>query len=228
VNARTRKDTDKILNIPILFENEECIVLNKPAGLAVQGGKEVKNSLDSILAEEFPRRPLLVHRLDKDTSGVILVAKTKSSAAFFARVFGEKENSTGRILKQYQAVSKGTLIPESGCINAEIYIRGLAKKAETRYHLISIKNLPPLVSLFEIETGTGRMHQIRRHFAQTGAPLLGDDKYGDFTLNKSLHKTAGLKRLLLHASRLVIPEKEIDVSAPLPDYFNSFIMKNEE
>jgi 23S rRNA pseudouridine955/2504/2580 synthase len=217
-----------ILNIPILFENEECIVLNKPAGLAVQGGEGVKNSLDSILTEEFPQHPLLVHRLDKDTSGVILVAKTKTSAAFFTGVFVGKGKDPGRVLKQYKAVCKGEPKPRAGCINTEIYIHGSAKKAETRYRVVSVKDLPPLVSLLEIETITGRLHQIRRHLAQIGAPIVGDDKYGDFPLNKSLHKTAGLKRLLLHAERLVIPEKKIDVSAPLPVYFDSFIMRNEE
>jgi 23S rRNA pseudouridine955/2504/2580 synthase len=216
------------LNIPILFENEECIVLNKPSGLAVQGGERVKNSLDSILTEAFSLRPLLVHRLDKDTSGVILVAKTKTSAAFFTGVFAEKGKGAGCVLKQYKTVCKGEPKPRSGCINTELYIRGLAKKAETRYRVISVKDVPPLVSLLEIETSAGRMHQIRRHLAQIGAPIVGDDKYGDFTLNKLLHKTAGLKRLLLHAERLVIPEKKIDVSAPLPVYFNSFIIEDKE
>jgi 23S rRNA pseudouridine955/2504/2580 synthase len=211
------------LNIPILFENEECIVLNKPSGLAVQGGEKVRNSLDSILTEEFAQRPLLVHRLDKDTSGVILVAKTRASAAFFTGLFAEK--GAGRVFKQYKAVCKGKPTPESGCINMEIYIRGFAKRAETRYRLVSVRNAPPLVSLLEIETVAGRMHQIRRHLAQIGVPILGDDKYGDFTLNKSLHKTTGLKRLLLHAERLVISEKKIDVSAPLPVYFSSFIIE---
>ncbi|MDR0410942.1 MAG: RluA family pseudouridine synthase [Treponema sp.] len=217
-----------LLNIPILFENEECIVFNKPAGLAVQGGQGVKNSLDSILANEFSQRPLLVHRLDKDTSGVVLVAKSRDSAAFFAGVFAEKERNQRRVIKQYKAVCKGRPAAESGCISAEIYIRGAAKKAETRYRLVSMKDSPLPVSLLEIETIAGRMHQIRRHLAQTGVPVLGDDKYGDFALNKSLRKTAGLKRLLLHAERLVIPEKKINVFAPLPVYFNAFIMESEE
>jgi 23S rRNA pseudouridine955/2504/2580 synthase len=77
-------------------------------------------------------------------------------------------------------------------------------------------------SVLEIELGTGRMHQIRRHLAMNGNPVLGDDKYGDFTLNKKLKKEAGLKRLLLHASRLIIAECDIDVSAPLPEYFKPF------
>ena len=74
----------------------------------------------------------------------------------------------------------------------------------------------------ELELGTGRMHQIRRHLAMTGSPVLGDDKYGDFTLNRELRKTIKLKRLLLHAFRLVIPAAlgfAVDVQAPLPDYW---------
>jgi 23S rRNA pseudouridine955/2504/2580 synthase len=214
------------LNIPILFENEECIVLNKPAGLAVQGGVGVKNSLDSVLTREFAQRPLLVHRLDKDASGVILAAKSKAAAAFFTGVFAEKD--AGRVTKQYKAVCRGKPDAESGHINTELYIRGLAKKAETRYRIVSTKDSPQLVSLLEIETTAGRMHQIRRHLAQIGVPILGDDKYGDFALNKSLHKTAGLRRLLLHASDLAIPEKGIEVSAPLPVYFTSFIIGGKE
>ena len=81
--------------------------------------------------------------------------------------------------------------------------------------------------MLELELGTGRMHQIRRHLALVGNPVLGDDKYGDFKLNRYLRKTMQLRRLLLHASRLVIPEapdgSRIDINANLPDYFNRFI-----
>ena len=83
-------------------------------------------------------------------------------------------------------------------------------------------------SQLELELGTGRMHQIRRHLASIGHPILGDDKYGDFTLNKGLRKERGLKRLLLHSSRLIIPESlcgfTLDASAPLPEHFEGFIL----
>jgi 23S rRNA pseudouridine955/2504/2580 synthase len=99
------------------------------------------------------------------------------------------------------------------------------KKSETRYKRISggLIEAGLEYSVTELELGTGRMHQIRKHLAMTGNPVLGDDKYGDFALNKKLRKTHGLKRLLLHASRLAIKgEYELDVTSPLPEYFREW------
>ena len=159
--------------IEILYEDDSCLVLNKPAGLAVQGGSGIGVSLDSILAETYSPRPLLVHRLDRDTSGILLAARNREAAARFSRLLGSGRSAAGTV-----------------------------------------------------KQGTGRMHQIRRHLAMTGNPVPGDDKYGDFALNKKLRKTMGLKRLLLHASRLVIPSGAgavpLDISAPPPDYFSAF------
>jgi 23S rRNA pseudouridine955/2504/2580 synthase len=102
-------------------------------------------------------------------------------------------------------------------------IRGNIKKSETRFKVLKGgKDF----SLLELELGTGRMHQIRRHLALTGNPVLGDDKYGNFSLNRELRKEKGLKRLLLHAARLRIPgigaRPPLDIEAPLPDYFRDF------
>jgi len=209
-----------VKNIEILYEDDLSIIINKPAGLAVQGGKEVKSSLDRILAEIRTPPPLLVHRLDKDTSGVLLAAKTREAAALFSRLMNSRN-----VLKQYTAVSCGRPQRDEGVITDELLIRGSLKKSETRYRVIKRGSLQETreYSVLEIELGTGRMHQIRRHLAMNGNPVLGDDKYGDFSLNKSLRKT-GLKRLLLHASRLVIKnEINIDVTAPLPEYFLPFM-----
>ena len=190
------------LNIPILFENDVCMVFDKPAGLAVQGGAGVRYSLDDFLAENFSPRPFLVHRLDKDTSGVILVAKDKASAARFSALFAGK---TG-ITKQYLAVCSGRPEKDCGVISLDLDVRGKLKKSETSYKLLSENQG---FSLLELELGTGRMHQIRRHLADVGLPVLGDDKYGDFALNKRLRKSHGIKRLMLHASRLTIAESAI-------------------
>lgn len=204
-------------NLEILFENEDCLVINKPAGLATQGGERVASSLDTILAELRSPHPLLVHRLDKDTSGIILVAKTRASAARFSALLAGKRG----VSKQYLAVCAGSPRTESGSITLELEVRGVVKQAETRYKRLAGNQD---FSLLELELGTGRMHQIRRHLAQTGNPILGDEKYGDFALNKTLRKT-GLKRLLLHASRLVVNDGgfALDISAPLPDYFAPFL-----
>ena len=119
---------------------------------------------------------------------------------------------------------KGKPPSAEGVITLDLDIRGNAKKSVTRFRLLDYGGE---FSLLELELGTGRMHQIRRHLALTGNPVLGDGKYGDFPLNHSLRATMRLRNMLLHASRLVIPEMPdgtcLDISAPLPDYFQGFI-----
>jgi 23S rRNA pseudouridine955/2504/2580 synthase len=217
------------MRLDIVYEDSSCIVINKPAGLAVQGGKGIGVSLDSILAQSRPQRPLLVHRLDRDTSGLILVAKNKTAAAAYSLLLGGNRADTGAghrvVVKRYLAMCKGKPAREEGIISLDLEIRGMRKKSETRYRLI--ESFKDDFSLMELELGTGRMHQIRRHLALTGNPVLGDDKHGDFNLNHLLRKTMKLNKLLLHASRLIIPETpdnpRLDLSAPLPEYFGQFI-----
>jgi 23S rRNA pseudouridine955/2504/2580 synthase len=222
--------------IEILYEDDGCLVINKPAGLAVQGGVGISISLDSLLARTYSPRPLLVHRLDRDTSGVMLVLKNKTAAAHYSRLIGE-----GAASKQYLAVCAGTPEPGAGVIRMDIEVRGKRKSAETRYTVLYTARLPlpvggpsPLpesrsgiFSVLELELASGRMHQIRRHMALAGTPILGDDKYGDFSLNKALAKTMKLKRLLLHAFRLRIPPgcgvPPLDVHAPRPAHFTAFL-----
>jgi 23S rRNA pseudouridine955/2504/2580 synthase len=220
-----------VKHITVLYEDERCIVLNKPAGLPVQGGEGVGSSLDALLAAEWSPRPLLVHRLDKDTSGIILAAKSREAAALFSALFAEGKTfsggpggSRGGIEKRYLGVCAGRPHPDSGIIEADLRIRGEIRAARTRYSRLSGGGD---FSLLELELGTGRMHQIRRHLSHIGNPILGDDKYGDFALNKRLRKERGLKRLLLHSSHLLIPSSlcgvSLDIKAPLPDYFRAFI-----
>ena len=217
--------SEKVMKrVEIVYEDNSCLVINKPAGLAVQGGKGVKVSLDAILAEIRSPAPLLVHRLDKDTSGLVLVAKTREAAARFSRLL------KGGIVKQYLAVCLGCPAEKERTISLELEIHGRVKQSRTRYkvlHSVPAHDFSPSIegarfSVLELELGTGRMHQIRRHLALTGNPILGDDKYGDFAINKKLRKTMGLKRLLLHAHRLVIPregEACLDLRAPVPEYW---------
>jgi 23S rRNA pseudouridine955/2504/2580 synthase len=214
-----------VKNIEILFEDDFLIVINKPAGLAVQGGKGVKSSVDKILAEIRTPAPLLVHRLDKDTSGVLAAAKGRETASRFSGFFG----GGGKAVKQYIAVCSGIPAKKEGVITLELDVRGSMKNSETRYRVVKSGKMPfieegaePEYSVLEIELGTGRMHQIRRHLAMIGNPVLGDDKYGDFSLNKKLRK-AGVKRLLLHAARLTLKDGvQLDVYAPVPQYFKAF------
>ena len=216
-----------LIQLPVLFENDFCIVLNKPSGLAVQGGEGIKHSLDSILSQSIHPRPFLVHRLDRDTSGLILVAKTKEAAAAFSALFAGKEG----LVKIYLGICSGIPSQSEGLISLDLEIKGKpkgSKKSMTIYRLLSSGELDGFpCSQLELELGTGRMHQIRRHLALIRHPLLGDDKYGNFSLNKKLKKSVGLKNLLLHANRLVIPPMPclpagLEISAPPPEYFPSF------
>jgi len=210
-------------DLDIVYEDDLCIVVNKPTGLAVQGGKGIGLSLDGILTASRPERPLLVHRLDRDTSGLVLVAKTKPAAAAFSKLLG---GASGGVAKRYLAVCRGRPKNPKGTIWLDLEVRGTVKKSETRYSLLEELSGGEF-SLLELELGTGRMHQIRRHLAMTGNPVLGDDRYGDFALNRSLRKTHNLRRLLLHASRLVVPKmpdgSRLDIEAPPPGYFTGFL-----
>ncbi len=200
--------------LAIVHEDEEIIVVDKKAGLAVQGGERVGASLDDVVALHLGERAFLVHRLDKDTSGLILVAKTKRAAAYYASLFAGRA-----VRKVYLAVCAGRPAAAEGAIDDPVGARGNQKNALTRYR---VRASAEPFSLLELELGTGRMHQIRIHLAGIGHPILGDDKYGDFALNKRLRKELGVRRLLLHAHRLVVPRPggaPLDLTSPLPDHF---------
>ena len=221
--------------ITVLFEDENLLILNKPAGLSVQGGKGVGTSLDSLLAQNYKERPLLVHRLDKDTSGVIITAKNKRSAASCSALFSDPGQ---KLKKTYLAFCAG-ILDEGGTINEKLIIKGRELKAQTSYNCKGTMVLTGReksedsisVSLAELLPSTGRMHQIRRHLAQSGHPILFDDKYGDFALNKRLKKMLGIKRLLLHALSIYLPPLLVNggltINAPLPDYFLELIEKTK-
>ena len=218
-------------DIAILFEDENFLVLNKPAGLPVQGGKGVKSSLDSLLAQSYRERPFLVHRLDKDTSGVIVTAKTRECAAACSAFFS---GSRQGLKKAYLAFCAG-ILEKKGTINENLKIKGKEQNACTSYIQRGCSILPCPdkedekihVSLAEVFPSTGRMHQIRRHLAQKGNPVLLDEKYGNFALNKKLIKNLGIKRMFLHALSIYMPPPLIkgglEISAPLPDYFKEMI-----
>lgn len=206
-------------NIDILYEDDSCMILNKAAGLAVQGGNKVSVSLDSILAHEIEPKPLLVHRLDKDTSGAILVAKNKKAAGYYSSLFASRDTQ-----KLYLALCAGVPEKKSGRIEEALIVNGVSRTAITDYTVVAEGDS---FSLIQLKLGTGRMHQIRRHLAHIGNPILGDDKYGDFSLNKVIKKNHGIKKLLLHAWKLNIPgpDREILVEAPLPIYFREALDK---
>jgi 23S rRNA pseudouridine955/2504/2580 synthase len=227
----SKADRDFIARM-ILFEDDHVLVLNKPYGIAVQGGTGTKRHLDGLLAgmaDRFGDRPRLVHRLDRDTTGVLLVAKHRDAAARLGRIF-----QTRSAAKTYWALVKGVPRPPQGKIEAALVKaagpdgdrvrkalpgeQDKAMHATTHYSVIDrVAHKAAWVSLKPV---TGRQHQLRAHMALIGHAIVGDNKYeGDKVLADS-----GIDaKLHLHARRLVIPhpvtgEPAIDVTAPLPEH----------
>ena len=211
----------------VIEEDPAAIVVNKPPGLATQGGTKTANHLDRLLdglvAEGAPR-PKLVHRLDKDTSGALLLARTPRAAAFFSKAFSGR---TAR--KVYWAVVIGVPSVEDGLIELPVAKQpgtggekmhideenGLP--AKTRYRVI--ERAGNRAAGVELQPHTGRTHQLRVHMAAIGHPVLGDGKYG----GQEAFLTGAISRKLhLHARRLRIDHPDggrIDVMAELPDHF---------
>lgn len=217
----------------VLYKDNYLIAINKPAGLAVQGGTGQKESVDSLLpALKFDslERPKLVHRLDKDTSGVLLLGRNARAAAELSTVFVEKtarkiywalvigvpEIERGEInmpLRKMELGHNSRMMPEE---RMEVDDKG--QKALTRYRII--EKLGHTACWLELWPVTGRTHQLRVHLAEIGHPIVGDGKYGgsEAFLSGSVEIP---EQMHLHARRMVIPDwhgKTLDVSAPLPPH----------
>ena len=226
----SKADRDRIERM-ILFEDEHVLVLNKPFGLAVQGGTGTKRHIDGMLAgmaDRFGDRPRLVHRLDRDTTGVLLVAKHRDAAAKLGRVF-----QTRSAAKTYWALVKGVPKPHQGKVEAPLVkaagpdgdrVRKAlpgeqeeAMHATTHYSVVDrVASKAAWVSLKPV---TGRQHQLRAHMALIGHPIVGDNKYGG---DQNMPAEQIAPKLHLHARRLVLPHPytggKIDVTAPLPEH----------
>jgi len=215
----------------VIYEDATAFVLNKPPGLATQGGTKTHDHLDRLLdglvAEDAPR-PKLVHRLDKDTSGALLVARTPRAAAFFSKAFSGR---TAR--KVYWAIVVGVPSVADGLIDLP-----LAKQPGTggeKMHVDEAEGLPSRsryrvieragnrAAWVELQPLTGRTHQLRVHMLAVGHPVLGDGKYG----GQEAFLTGAISRKLhLHARRIRIDHPDggrIDVVAELPDHFAASI-----
>jgi 23S rRNA pseudouridine955/2504/2580 synthase len=203
--------------LDVLFEDPEILVVNKPAGIAVHEAKSIakERTLLGILELHYrnsPFRPRLVHRLDKDTSGVLLVAKSEPTARELERRFEE-----GRVEKEYLCLVAGRLPRASGTIDVPLPGRDRTPvRAITHY---SVGTRYADTTLVRVATETGRMHQIRLHFAALGFPIVLDRQHGDFGFNKLFRSITGLKRQFLHAARLSLHYrgKQFAWSAPLPE-----------
>ncbi|MBR6342010.1 MAG: RNA pseudouridine synthase [Treponema sp.] len=195
--------------IPIIYENSEIFIINKKAGMPVQGGEKILHSLDTELAKQTGQKVYLVHRLDKETSGLMIAAKNPAAANKWTKLIGSKE-----VKKEYIAICIGSLEQKQGVINEELVQHGVLKKAVTHYSVekewtIDVQGQSPLqMSQLRLQLETGRMHQIRIHLAKKGCPIAGDDQHGNFKLNKILRKAAGIKHLQLFSVSLTLPLNE--------------------
>ncbi len=202
--------------LTILYEDEEIFVISKNSGLAVQGGANIKHSIDVDFADEIGQKIFLVHRLDKDTAGLMIVAKNPAAAAKWTKLISGKT-----IKKEYIAICAGTIEPKKGIICEKIVQHGEEKKAVTNYEVEKeIETECGKLSQIRLLLETGRMHQIRIHLAKNSCPIAGDDQHGNFKLNKQLKKTLGIKKLLLASVKLTVPlqSKNQVFEIPLPEY----------
>ena len=221
----------------IVFEDEALLVLDKLAGLAVHGGSGVSFGVIEQLRRQRPEAKFLelVHRLDRETSGLLIVAKKRSALTVLHDMMRD-----GKVQKRYLTMVVGRWLNPLQHIKQPL-LKYLIDNGERRvsvnregkpaHSIVRLVKRWRDFSLVEVELKTGRTHQIRVHLSHAGFPLCGDDKYGDFALNKQLEK-AGLKRMFLHAAKLAfrhpLTDQAIELFAPLPAELENFVVAIEQ
>ena len=223
------KEERRLFDSMVIHEDKDIYVLNKPSGFAVQGGTKTFHHLDGLLmglGAELGERPLLVHRLDRDTSGVIVVAKRRAVASALGKLF-----ATRNVKKTYWAVVKGVPKPNQGKIEvALVKAKGHdgdrmrasrdgeeddEQRAVTHYNVLD--KASTVAAWVSLKPVTGRQHQLRAHMHHIGTPILGDNKYG----GEDKLPEGVTRRLHLHARRIVFPHPRggtVDITAPLPEH----------
>ena len=220
---------------PVLFEDDTLLAIDKPAGVAVHGGSGLRFGVIEALRAARPQARFLelVHRLDRDTSGILLLAKTRPLLVALHELLRE-----GRIDKRYLALARGVwphaakhhiTTALASFVTRDGERRVLEAEHEGAKEAHSVVNLMRRYSeatLLEVQIKTGRTHQIRVHLGSAGHPIAGDDKYGDFVWNRALAK-AGLKRMFLHAAKIsfVHPQSGVRVrfESPLPPECRTYL-----
>ena len=233
---RTAVGTLNKAPLEVLYEDEALLAVNKPPGLAVHGGSGIAFGVIEQLRHERPTARFLelVHRLDRDTSGVLLLAKKRS-----ALVALHEQMRQGEARKYYLALVEGKWTLPKQRVEAALH-KYVLPSGERRVKvsaegspsvtIFRLKHAKAGYSLLEAELKTGRTHQIRVHLAHLGYPIAGDDKYGDYEANKKLARL-GLKRMFLHAARLVVRHpvdgREMVFEAPLAADLSTFLARLE-
>jgi 23S rRNA pseudouridine955/2504/2580 synthase len=221
------------IEVPVIFEDDALIALNKPAGLAVHGGSGLSYGVIELLRAQRPQAKFLelVHRLDRETSGLLLVAKKRSALVRLHEMLRDNH----QIDKRYLALTAGVWPHPRSHVRFKLF-KYLTEEGERRvrvsdegltsHTVINRREEWRDCSLVECELKTGRTHQIRVHLAHSGFPIAGDDKYGDPAVNKAFAKR-GLRRMFLHAWRLVLTHplsgERLELEAPLPAELQSFV-----
>jgi len=222
--------SDNILNQIkdlVVFKNKNYVVINKPSGMSVHSGTGVRFGLIDVCTRLFPNTSLqLAHRLDKDTSGCVVLAKSRTALNQF---------NQQQPIKKYMALVKGLInndctidmkLDTSNRVNGEktVIPSESGKPAKTGFRVSERFSQRPQLTLMNCELFTGRTHQIRVHAAASDMPLAGDKKYGELKLNNQL-RAKGLKRMFLHASSIQFYDDEelLVISAELPDDLQSFL-----
>jgi len=231
VRVSTAVRTAKPAEFPVVHEDAALLVIDKPAGIAVHGGSGVSYGVIESLRASRPQAKLLelAHRLDRDTSGLLVVCKKRSALVEMHRMLRD-----GEVEKIYTTIVKGAPAEDAFDIDEPLHkyvtgsgerrvsVREDGKSAVTK---VKVTRKGREFSQLEVRLLTGRTHQIRVHLAHAGHPVLGDDKYGDFDLNRDLGKR-GLKRLLLHAARLAfahpITGERLRLQSPMPKDMAAF------
>lgn len=200
-----------------MFENQDIIAIIKPCGVAVQGGAGISNPLIDDIDRIYSKKHFLIHRLDKDTEGILIVGKTSTAAAKYSKILNSPETK-----KEYIALVSGNVESSSGTIKIPLEKDGRLVNAVSKYKVLEKKSD---FTKLAVSIETGRMHQIRIHMAKAGHPIIGDDKYGNFKLNKELKKNMGVKKLMLAAIKLelyIFPAEKKIFTCPVPEHILSF------
>jgi 23S rRNA pseudouridine955/2504/2580 synthase len=217
---------------PILYEDEALIAINKPAGTAVHGGSGVSFGVIEQMRSARPQAKFLelVHRLDRETSGILLIAKKRSALVGMHEIMREG-NSDKRyyalVLGEWHNARQHVKLPLHKFDTPQGEKRVMVREGGQQSHTIfNLQKNWPGFSLLEAELKTGRTHQIRVHLSHLGFPIAGDDKYGDFARNKELMKQ-GLKRMFLHAHSISfkhpLTEAPLTIQAPLAPELQKFL-----
>jgi len=238
VRVAQKQEVDEVyipaLELPVIYEDDALVIINKPSGLAVHGGSGVSFGVIEQMRRARPQAKFLelVHRLDRETSGVLLLAKKRSALTAMHEIMREgvsDKRYLTLVLGQWNNARQHVKLPLFKFDTPQGEKRVMVREGGQASHTIfSLQKNWPGYSLLEAQLKTGRTHQIRVHLSHLGFPIAGDDKYGDFARNRELMKT-GLKRMFLHAHSIAFAHpltgEPMHISAPLPAELASFIAK---